>query len=265
MEKKGTIISLIFIAVIVACAVAFIIFSGITAKEYNYVQLEVNPRVEFILDKKFKVVSVNPLNSDARIVLSDMNLIGLDIEKASDEFLTECARAGFIDVNGVDNAVNITVIDGITQALDVHVTQNIYEYLRKNEILSSVTETYEDRHIFDEKKEHKICCSNKYKLLKTMTTTNPDLEFDTLKKMNEVNLIDIVAKSHKDNPYKPTEEEINLKQSLISQNKNKYSTHMKSITSNTQKEFATLFEEFQKSSTKAYYLNFEKEYDNWQK
>ena len=62
MEKRATIISLLFIFAVVISAVAFIIFSGITAKDYNYVQLEVNPRVEFVCDKYFNVVSVRPLN-----------------------------------------------------------------------------------------------------------------------------------------------------------------------------------------------------------
>ena len=54
MEKKQTIMSLIFVAVIVISAVAVIIFTGITANEYNYVQLEINPRVEFLCDKNLR-------------------------------------------------------------------------------------------------------------------------------------------------------------------------------------------------------------------
>ena len=47
MEKKGTIICLIIIGVILLSAVGYIIFSGITANEYNYVLLEINPKIEF--------------------------------------------------------------------------------------------------------------------------------------------------------------------------------------------------------------------------
>jgi hypothetical protein len=64
---------------------------------------------------------------------------------ASVDFLNECARMGFIDVDGNNNAVNITVIDGLTQALDVHVTREIYDYLKKKEIMCAVVENYEDR------------------------------------------------------------------------------------------------------------------------
>ena len=181
MEKKSTIIYLIFIGAVAISAVAFIIFSGITAKDYNYVQLEINPRVEFICDQNFDVVSWRPLNEDAEILLSEVNYKGLDVDEASVDFVDLCARAGYIDVDGEDNAVNITIIDGITQALDVHVTQSVYEYLKHKEILCTVVENYEDRSMFDEKKENNICCANKYKLIKTIQeySQNPeDKEFN---------------------------------------------------------------------------------------
>ena len=149
MEKKGTIISLIFVITVVICASLFIVLSGITAKDYNYVLLEINPKVEFICDNNFKVVSYKPLNSDGEIVLSNLDYKGIDIEVAAVDFINECARTGYIDVDGNDNAVNITVIDGITQALDAHVTEKVYSYLRQKEILCAVVENYEDRSMFD--------------------------------------------------------------------------------------------------------------------
>ena len=57
MEKKSTIISLIALGIIIACSALYIILSGITTKNYNYVQLEVNPKVEFICDKKFSILN----------------------------------------------------------------------------------------------------------------------------------------------------------------------------------------------------------------
>ena len=263
MEKKASIILLITISIIVASACCYIIFTGIIAKDYNYVQLEVNPRVEFICDKKFKVVSINPLNSDARIVLSDLDLIGIDVDKASTKFLDECAKTGYIDVDGLDNATNITVVDGLTQALDVHVTQEVYKYFQNNEILSSVTETYEDREIFNQKKDNKISCSNKYKLIKTMIEKDESLDIESLRKINEAELIEMVAKQHKQNPFSPTAEEINIKQQLIKKYSDKYNKHQKCISNFSKQEFSKLFDKFQKLSTKKYFNNFNKEYVIW--
>jgi hypothetical protein len=263
MEKKITILSLIFIIAVVISASLFIIFSGITANDYNYVLLEVNPKVEFICDNNFKVLSVNPLNEDGEILLSNVDYKGLDIEVVAVDFLNECAKTGYLDVDGNDNAINITVIDGITQALDVHVTQKVYEYLKKKEILCAVVENYEDRSMFDRKKENKICCANKYKLITTLMDRNENNKLETLKNLSEVELINIVANEHIDNPYIPSEDSIKLKEKLVELNKDKYNHHINTISNNSQKEFIEIFDEFQKTSGKKYMENFEKEYSNW--
>lgn len=264
MEKKANIISLIIVTILVASIAIYIILTGMVAKDYNYVQIEVNPRAEFLCDNKFNVVSVYPLNQDARIVLSDLDLIGLDIEEATTTFIDECAKAGYIDVNGIDNSTNITVIDGITQRLDVHVTQSVYKYFQSNEIMSAVTETYEDRSMFDEKKKQKVNCSNKLKLIQTLTEQDQNLSIDKLRKLSEVELVDIVEKHHKNTPFIPTEEELEEKTQRIKNNSSYYNKHKKAITPNTQREFSTLFSDFQKDSIKEYQENFNKEYIYWQ-
>ena len=264
MEKKGTIISLILIAVVLLSAVGYIIFSGTTAQEYNYVQLEINPRVEFLCDKNFKVVSFRPLNEDAEVLLVGVEYKGMDIKLASTDFIDICARAGYIDVDGDDNAVCITVIDGITQALDVHVTQEVYNYLRKNEILCAVVENYEDRNMFDEKKKNNVCCTNKFKLMQTMLEYLPDKKLEDLNKLSEVELIDMVNNLHQEYSFIPTETQIELKTKLIDFNREKYNTHKNKISNKTQQEFSEKFDKFQKTKGQTYMINFNKSYTEWQ-
>lgn len=263
MEKKGTIISLIVLAIILAIIVVIIFAMGIIPNKYNYVQIEVNPKVEFICDKHYKVVSCYPLNNDAEVVISDLNLKGLPIDKASQIFLDECAKTGYLNINGIDNAVNITIIDGITQALDSRVTESVYNYFKDNEIMSVVIENYEDRKMFDEKKENDICCINKYKLVRTMSDQNSYGSFDKLKKQSEVKLVEMVANQHKEKPFIPTNEILNKKQQLVNNNSNIYNKHKKSITNSSKQEFGTLFDKFQKLSSKQYFEDFNKEYNNW--
>jgi len=265
MEKKATIISLIALGIIVLTSCCYIVFMGITTKDYNYVQLEVNPRIEFICDKKFNVISAYPLNEDARIVLSDLNLVGLDIEKASEIFLDECSKTGYIDVDGLNNAANITIIDGLTQALDVHVAKSVYKYFRENEVMAIVTETDEDRSMFEEKIKNKVCCSNKLKLLQTMVEKDNSLTISKLNKKHEADLVEMVAEDHSKNPFSPTEEELSKKQQLIETNANTYNTHKKCISKYSKQEFSELFDKFQKTSSKDNLKNFTKEYTNWQK
>lgn len=264
MEKKGTIVSLIFVGIVLLSAVGFIIFSGITANEYNYVQLEINPRVEFLCDKNFKVVSVRPINEDAEIILTGVEYKGMDISDASVDFIDTCARAGYIDVDGNDNAVNITIIDGITQALDVHVTQKINNYFRDNEILCAVVENYEDRNMFDKKKENNVCCPNKFKLMETMHEILPEKNLEDLAKLSEVELIDMLNDIHSEYTFEPTHDMIELKTKLIDFNREKYNAHKEKITDESLSKFSTTYEKFQKNEGKKFAENFEKSYLEWQ-
>lgn len=264
MEKKGTILSLIFIGVILLSAVGYIIFAGITANDYNYVQLEINPRVEFLCDKKFKVVSARPINDDAEIILTGVEYKGMDISDACVDFIDACARAGYIDVDSKDNAVNITVIDGITQALDVHVTQSINNYLRQNEIYCAVIENYEDRHMFDKKKEYNVCCANKFKLMQTLHEAMPEKSLEDLAKLHEVKLIEMVKDYHENNTFQPTEEDIELKTKLIDFNREKYLAHKEKITNESQAEFSKEYDKFQKIDGAKYAIDFNKSYTTWQ-
>lgn len=264
MEKRTTILSLLFISAVVISAIAFIIFSGITAKDYNYVQIEVNPRVEFICDKYFNVVSVRPINEDARVILSDIDYIGMDVDEASVDFIDLCARAGYIDVDGEDNAVNITVIDGITQALDVHVTQSIYEYLRSKEIMCAVVENYEDRNMFDEKKKNNVICANKYKLMKTINEYDNSKSINQLNKLSEESLIDMVENIHHSDPFIPSKDDKLLKEKLIEINEEKYNNHMNKITDKSRAKFSDEFNKFQKTKAQKFFENYTKEYNNWQ-
>lgn len=237
---------------------------GITAQDFNYVQLEVNPRVEFIVDKKFKVVSFAPLNEEASIILSNEDFKGMDIDSACTKYLDICARTGYIDVDGTDNAVNLTVIDGLTQTLDVHIAENIYNYFTKNEILCAVVENYEDRNMFDEKEEHQVSCSNKYKLITTIMEKDPSQSIRKLRRLSEKELIDIVANTHSNTPYKTTSDNQIKKNELLSKNSNKYDNHIKKITNESQKEFSNLFSKHQTSSTEQYKTNFSNMYNKWQ-
>jgi len=264
MEKKQTIISLIFVAVVILSAVALIIFTGITANEYNYVQLEINPKVEFLCDKNFNVVSARALNEDAQIVLSDLNYTGLKIDTACVDFVDQCARTGFIDVNGNNNAMNITVIDGITQALDTHVTKEIFAYLKKKEILCAVIENYEDRNMSEEKKKHNVNCSNKYKLIKTLHEFDNTLDLETLSKLSEINLIDMVSNIHTTQDLTIAPSYKAQKENLLKQNLKTYEKHMKIITNSSQQSFNEVFDKYTKLSSPKYALDFNKEYNNWE-
>lgn len=265
MEKKATIFSLIFVSTIVLSSVALIIFLGITARDYNYVLLEINPRIEFIVDKDFRVVSYAPINDDARVILAGENLKGMDIDDACVKFIDICARTGYIDVEGEDNAINLTIIDGLTQALDTHICEGVYRYLKDNEIMGVLMENQNDRHSFEEKKKNNLCCSNKYKLISTICEKDEGQNFDELKKLSEIELIDIVTNIHSTEHFKITTTDTQNKEKLLKENESKYEGHIASINKDTQKKFAEDFEKFQKKNIDKYQSDYREKYNNWQK
>ena len=130
--------------------------------------------------------------------------------------------------------------------------------------MCAVIETYEDRSIFDEKKQNGIGCSNKYKLIKTICEEDPSFTIENLKKKTEVELVDMVYQRHTQNPFVATEHNLNQKNELILRYKTNYHNHNQAISHNSQKEFSKLFENFQKQSTSKYQNNFSKEYGLWQ-
>jgi len=68
-----------------------------TVKEYAYICMDINPSVEFTIDKVQKVLKVDSLNKDAEIVLKGANLNGLKLEEAFVKLYGICKEKAFID------------------------------------------------------------------------------------------------------------------------------------------------------------------------
>jgi hypothetical protein len=75
----------------------------------NGISTEVTPEVQFVLNKSNNVVSVNYLNSQAEILLSDEEVVGKSAEDASNIYVELCVEAGYIDVDTTGTTVNITL------------------------------------------------------------------------------------------------------------------------------------------------------------
>lgn len=73
----------------------------------GYVAVDINPSIEFITDKDGKVTEVRAVNDDARVLLVDMKIVGLDISVAIEKVTKEAEDCGFINSTNVD--VSITV------------------------------------------------------------------------------------------------------------------------------------------------------------
>lgn len=112
---------------IACCVVALCIVLGsvvlLTAcsetKEEKVMNVDVNPKLEFVLDKEDKVVSVNALNDDGTCILQgNVTFVGLSANEAVNLFLEKSKEYGFV-VEADVNALTVSVSgDGADKLLN---------------------------------------------------------------------------------------------------------------------------------------------------
>ena len=98
--KKLTVKRHAKIAACVASIAAFVSLSGITAwayyTPYSYVSLDVNPSIEYSVNRFDRVLDVNAVNDDGAAILEDLNLTNKPIGDAVQETVQEIADQGYI-------------------------------------------------------------------------------------------------------------------------------------------------------------------------
>lgn len=88
---------------IIVGLILFFLVSGIVIYLINddtaYVFVEVNPNIQFVLNRKNKVVEVNALNEEAKDFLKDTKLKSKTLEKASQEVSSKLAKSEYVSLN----------------------------------------------------------------------------------------------------------------------------------------------------------------------
>jgi hypothetical protein len=97
---------------IITTAIAlFAIFVNLNTAADTYVTIDINPSIELVANAFDKVIEANPLNEDAEILLSDLDLIGLTLTEAAILITEEATEMGYIDELSTDNLVLVTVYE----------------------------------------------------------------------------------------------------------------------------------------------------------
>ena len=71
------------------------------------VSLDVNPSVEIRVNKKERVLEVNPLNEDGKVIVGDMDLSGSDVDVAVNAMIGSMLKSGYL--NELANSILISV------------------------------------------------------------------------------------------------------------------------------------------------------------
>jgi len=120
--KLSKVLSILF--VLTGLVTLFACSSTLMASD-AYVTIDINPSIELVVSPKEKVIYANALNEDAEILLSEVNVIGMDLKDAIDLIIEKAIELGFIDV--AEEGVEISVS---TIALGAAIRQRIHQMIK---------------------------------------------------------------------------------------------------------------------------------------
>lgn len=172
MRKNKIILSLfaliLTIVILVGCNLS-------NKTDESYVTLDINPSVEMVLNNKNKVEYVNALNSDADVLLTNLDLEGKDVEDAIDEIIDESTDLGFINPEATETTIEVgtTTEDGsdtLGEKIRNHINnafteRGMYGYGKQVAMTSEIITEAETLGI----------APGKLRLIKSVQTINPDL------------------------------------------------------------------------------------------
>lgn len=185
-----------------ACLCVLVMGGGAWHYQYQNRQIEsvigidVNPSVELAINRKDKVLRAEALNEDARAVMADMDLEGVDLNVAVNAVIGSMVTHGYLD--DLDNAILVTVSnDSIRKASELRtsVVGDIEKTLEENQVQAVV---YDQQVIErDEMKlladEYGISYGKAY-FLKELIDQNEDLTMDDMEELSSMSMEEIARR-----------------------------------------------------------------------
>ncbi len=110
-----------------------------TSGDVSIVTIDINPSIEFIVDKDSKVVSVTALNDDGSVLIVGEVFVGKTIEEAANQVIVLAEQLGYL-VHSVVNEIEITISSSHEKQEEIY--NNI-----KNEITTCLEELNISGHI----------------------------------------------------------------------------------------------------------------------
>ncbi len=266
MGKISQILIVVFVVAIFVGSAIWFGFSGVVNGEYNYVKVEVNPKVEFLTDKNDKIISVFPVNAEAKELLINENFIGQNVKDGAKKFVELCVLSNYIDVEKENNAVKLTIVSDLMQNLDVKIYSEIKKYFINNEIKSVIVENKDDLEIFKQAKKYGVS-NNKFVLMQSVCNLYPDTTLEENSKLSEKELLKKIKTGFdtlENNVLTFTDEELNNKTKLLKLNKAKINHHNENITNKSISEFVKAYNEYEKEHKSNFEKNFNSQYKNWE-
>ncbi len=158
----GSIAAVLVIAIVLSIALPIALNRkpnppSVALSNQGYIQMDINPSVELLYDKDFKVTKVLSNNSDGDVLLNDQSFYSSLIGKNADEVATMIVKRsgelGFIKPEG-DNVVRVISVNdddtSSTTALD-KIADNIQDSMSKMGVFCVVAKEKKDKSYLEEK------------------------------------------------------------------------------------------------------------------
>lgn len=157
-----------------------------TSKEVSYVIVDINPSVELAVDSNNNVVDVESLDDDGDIVTSDLNLVGKNVEDASEDIANAAAQTGYLDDLSDNNTVVVTSSSDNETArtnIEQKVIDKLNTYFENTKLSALVAAKGLDDNLKTEADQYGISYG-KMMLVECALAFNPSLNKDDLVKMS---------------------------------------------------------------------------------
>lgn len=184
----------------IAAAVCLVFAGGFGVNRYNLanaiesvITVDVNPSIEISVNAGEKVLGVNPLNDDAKLIVGDMDFKGSSLEVTLNALIGSMLRNGYI--SEAKNSILLSV-DNTNKAkgeeLKTKLTAEIDKILSREQVSGAIISTAigGDSEVARLAEEYGIT-QGKAKLIKEITEKNERYSFKDLVSLsiNELNLI----------------------------------------------------------------------------
>ncbi|HOZ54287.1 MAG TPA: hypothetical protein PKY25_03060 [Bacilli bacterium] len=103
------IVNIILIIVFLA-TIGYFGYNYYLSKDAYYLTISINPEIKLVINRKNIVTEALPVNEDADIILSDLKLVGLNIDLANEKIVEAAEDTGFIDEYSAENTIIITAM-----------------------------------------------------------------------------------------------------------------------------------------------------------
>lgn len=263
MSKGGQIAIIVLVVVVFLGGGLMAILLGTRAGKTHYICIEINPRIEMLVDGKEKVKYIKPLNDEGRILLTNEDLVGKKACEVVERILTLSAQCGFLDLSDdAQNCVKATVLSGLNQGMETHIVKHINGFFVKNNIFGCVIEGPEDLQNF---KKASSCgvSAEKYDLALAVQENDSSVDFKKLLKKSNKNLIKMIEENHKNYVAEYSEEDITNKSKLIDFNRENYEGHLANITKEGTRKFKSNLEKYVNKYKHGFEVDWEGRYQKY--